>query len=141
MECGGLVDEGQVQFLKLQLGVSAGLAGKGKFPVTGLVQCDKGQGGEGVVVQNYAAGLNAGVLHGVDQQFAEGVVADLAHESGLAAQHIDGGQEVGGSAAGMRCHGGIAVCVGADRREVNEQFAQSSNVKHRNTSFLSWSLN
>ena len=130
MEDPAFVDQAQVQLLKAQTGIRAGLPGKGKIPVAGFVQGDEGQGGEDGIVRHQAPGPDPGLLKRGGQQAAEGVGAHLAQQRGGRAEAGQGRQEIGRRAAGMGRHGGIAVGIDGNGGEVDQQFAQCSYIDH-----------
>ena len=126
-----LINQGQIQFFGGQAGIRAGLAGEGKFPVSGFVQRDKCQRGEHIVGNHQSAGFNSGFAQGSGQQTAESVGAHFSHQGGFRAEFGQRGQKIGGRAAGVSSHGGITVTVRSNAGKVNQQFAQCDNIIHK----------
>ena len=127
----GRVDQREIQLSKGQAGIGAGLAGKGEGAVAVFVKGDKGQGGEHVVGGDDAAGVDAALFQGMRQHLAESVGTDFSQQGGFGAELGQSGQEVSRRAAGMGCHGGIAVAVRLQAGKINEQFAQSHDIQFR----------
>ena len=125
-----VVDQFHVQLVVAQAGVCAGLAGEGEFAVAGLVQRDESEGGENVIGHDDAGGSDAGLIQRADQELAESVVADLTQQCCGSAELCQSCEEIGGCAAGMGCHGGIAFAVLADTGEIDEQFAHCYDIIH-----------
>ena len=130
MEYLRLVDEAQVQFFKGQAGVRSGLAGEGELPVAVLIKGDEGQRGEHIVGGYDSPGLNPRFFQGAQKHFSEGVGSHLPQQGGFGSELGQGCQEIGGSAAGMGRHGGIAVGIRIQAREIDEQFSQRDYINH-----------
>ena len=125
-----LVDQLFIDFLPAELGVRAGLAAEGKFPVAGGVERDKGERGEHIVRHDHALRADARLRERAAEKSAERVCADLAEHRRPCAEFRQRSEEIRRRAAGVRRHDGVAVRVGRGAGKVNEQFAQSNNIVH-----------
>ena len=81
-----LLNDGQIQLLKGNAGISAGLPGEGKGPVAMFIKGDKGQGGEHIIGGDQTAGVNPGLSQGIRQEPAEGIIPHLAQKGGGSAE-------------------------------------------------------
>lgn len=93
------VDQAVIHLVLGQAGIGAGLAGKAEFPISLGIQRDERHGGEGSGVFYDAAGLNAAIGGGLDEQAAKAVVPDLPDHCGGAAVFLQCGEKIAGRAA------------------------------------------
>ena len=124
-----VAQEADVQVLRREHDIGAGLAVEAEVPVAAGQGADHGQRGGDVVVPEEAAAVDAGIPQGLGQHIAESVPAHLAHEGTLFAQLAEHGQHVGGGAAGVGLKEGIALGTGAGLGKVHQQLAESHYVK------------
>ena len=99
MEYSASVDQAVIHLVLGQAGIGAGLAGKAEFPVSSGIQRNERHGGEGSGVFYDAAGLNAAVGGGLNEQAAKAVVPDLPDHCGGAAVFLQCGEEIAGRTA------------------------------------------
>ena len=125
-----MVDYGKINIFVADLRVRTGLSCEGEFPVTGLVQCDEGEGSKYTVIHDHAVGTDTGSGKGAEQELAEGVGADLADHGSFSTKLGNSCQEIGGGTAGMGGHGGIALCIRALAGKIDEQLAQCNDIIH-----------
>jgi hypothetical protein len=121
----GLVDEGELQLVKAEQGVRARLAGEAEGALS-VHEGDEGQGGEHSRIHPDAPGFNARPGQGVHQQAAEGVVPHLAQKGGGGPIAAEGGQKIARRPAGVGGQGGIALSIGAELGEVDQQLPHCS---------------
>lgn len=93
------VDQAVINIAFGQAGICTGLAGKAEFPVSISIQRDERHGGKGSGVFYDAAGLNAAIGGGFNEQAAKAVVPDLPDHCGGAAVFLQCGEEITGRTA------------------------------------------
>ena len=71
-----VIDQAVIHLVLGQAGICTGLAGKAELPIPSGIQRDKCHGGEGSGVFYDAAGLNAAIGGGFNEQAAKAVVPD-----------------------------------------------------------------
>ena len=131
-----LVEQGQLQLVKAELGICAGLAGKGKFAVAVCIQRHERKRREKIVRGDDALRLDPDLTQRACEELSERVRADLAEHCGLAAEFCNGGEEVRRRAAGVRRHRGISVRIGADRCKIDQKLAERNNIIHIHSSVI-----
>ena len=128
MKNAAVCDQIPVQLLRRDLGIRAGLAGKGKASLPGFGEFYECQRGKIAGIHQQRPGIHTDALERLRQKAPLEIVADLADKGGAAPQLCGAGQHIGRRAAGILlkdCHAGIGV---RQRGVVDQNFAQRHNV-------------
>ena len=136
MEYPRFIEDGQINLLKPELRVRAGLARKRKLPVAVFVQRDKGQRRENIVRRDNSPSFDSGLAERTGQQFSKRIRADLAKQRSFAAELGNGGKEIRRCAARMGRHCGIAIRVSRLCCKINQQLTERDNIVHTHSSVI-----
>lgn len=100
MEASGLINDGKINLLKLQTGISAWLAGEGKGPFTCFVRRNEGQRSERVRCLNQPAGFNTDGTQCFCQHNAKGVSSNFAQQGSFSPKRATVARKLAGAPPG-----------------------------------------
>lgn len=90
----------KVDLLKGDLGIGTGLAGERENAITLVIKSNKSEGGEKILGDVHAAGVNAYILKGIQQQMTKGGVSHLADKGSLTPNLLIAARKLAGAPPG-----------------------------------------